>query len=314
MSIRNTLALLFITGCFSLAQGQQPDSVLIKSDPYLAELDSLLAQKDSTNILALIDSLINLPAPSFKSQLLVRLGYNSNVVSASRTLGFNQFGLAPGLAYYHKSGLYADVTGYWSPEYEPQYYLTVGSLGYLNSPTEWWSFMVEYNRYMYSQTSEETYVAYKNSAGISNFFDVKPVTFRLDYQYFFGDKKAHRISPSVMLNLEKKNLGKINRISFFPTVSVLFGSEQISEMVPYARTFLGILYRLRNGLPLYYEQETTRFGVLNYSFTAPVSLTVQKWTFMLSYTYNIPRALPGETLDLENSGYLSASILRRITF
>lgn len=278
------------------------------------ELDSLLAQKDATSILALLDSLINLPSPSIKSQMLVRLGYNSNVVSASRTLGFNQFGLAPGLSYYHKSGLYADVTGYWSPEYDPNYYLTVASLGYLNSPTAWWSFMAEYNQYMYSLTKEDTYIAYKNSLGISNFFDVKPVTFRFDYQYFFGDKKAHRISPSVMLTLEKKNIGKVNRISFFPTVSVLLGSEQITEMVPYTRTLIGIVYRIRNGLPLYYEKQTTEFGALNYSFSAPISITVQKWTFMLSYTYNIPKALPGETIDLVNSGYLSASLTRRITF
>lgn len=278
------------------------------------ELDSLLAQKDSTSILALLDSLINLPSPSIKSQMLVRLGYNSNVVSASRTLGFNQFGLAPGLSYYHKSGLYADVTAYWSPEYDPNYYLTVASLGYLNSPTAWWSFMAEYNRYMYSQTKEDTYIAYKNSLGVSNFFDVKPVTFRFDYQYFFGDKKAHRISPSVMLTLEKKNIGKISRISFFPTISVLFGSEQITEMVPYTRSLIGIVYRIRNGLPLYYEDQRTEFGALNYSFSAPISITIQKWTFMLSYTYNIPKALPGETIDMVNSGYLSASVTRRITF
>ncbi|HPW63921.1 MAG TPA: hypothetical protein PLJ13_16615, partial [Cyclobacteriaceae bacterium] len=101
--------------CLTSARGQQTDSALLYSDPYIAELDSLL-EKDSLQIFSLIDSLINLPVPAFRSQLVARLGYNSNVVSASRTLGFNQFGLAPGIAYYHKSGLYTDVTGYWSPE------------------------------------------------------------------------------------------------------------------------------------------------------------------------------------------------------
>lgn len=41
----------------------------------------------------------------------MRMGYNSNVVAASRTLGFNQFGVAPGISFYHKWGLYADYTG-----------------------------------------------------------------------------------------------------------------------------------------------------------------------------------------------------------
>ncbi len=306
------IGIFLLSVCLTSLRGQQTDSALLYSDPYIAELDSLFGKKDSLQIFSLIDSLINLPVPAFRSQLIARLGYNSNVVSASRTLGFNQFGLAPGLAYYHKTGLYADFTGYWSPEYDPSYYLTVGSVGYMNSPTKWWSFMAEYNRYFYSSLSEDDYIAYKNSAGISNFFDVHLFTFRLDYQLFFGDKIAHRISPSVMINLEKTRWGKIDRLAFYPMVSVLFGSEQITENIPYAQTYLGIIYRLRRGLPLYYEQTKTEFGVLNYSFVAPLALTINQWTFIVSYTYNIPKALPGETIDLVNSGYLSASVSKRI--
>jgi len=306
------LIALFSSVCFIPLKGQQTDSALLYSDPYIAELDSLLGEKDSLQIFSLIDSLINLPVPTFRSQLVARLGYNSNVVSASRTLGFNQFGLAPGLAYYHKTGLYADITGYWSPEYEPTYYLTVGSAGYMNSPTNWWSFMAEYNHYFYTSISEDDYIAYKNSVGMSNFFDVNRFTFRLDYQLFFGDKIAHRINPSLMINFEKTRWGKIDRLAFYPMASVLFGSEQITETLPYTTTYAGIIFRLRRSLPLYYEQTTTEFGVLNYSFVAPLALTVKQWTFIVSYTYNIPKALPGETIELVNSGYLSASILKRI--
>lgn len=306
------LGLILVSVCTIPARSQQTDSRLL-NDPYIAELDSLIASGD-TGFLSLIDSLINVPIPKLKSQMVIRLGYNSNVVAASRTLGFNQFGVAPGISYYHKSGLYADYTGYWSKQYDPQYYLTVLSGGYMNSPTKWWSIMAEYNRYIYAGLGEDEYVPYKNSAGLSNFFDIKWVTLRLDYQLFFGDKTAHRINPSVMLNLEKKKLGRIDRIAFYPTASVLYGSEQITELKTYARTYLGIIYRVRRNLPLYYEQETTRFGVLNYSFSAPVSMSVNNWTFLVSYTYNIPQALPGEPIRLESSGYLSASISKRIEF
>ncbi|MDZ7645878.1 MAG: hypothetical protein U5K54_01155 [Cytophagales bacterium] len=295
------------------ARSQQTDSALLYSDPYIAELDSLIAN-DSLQFFSFMDSLINLSIPTLRSQMFVRLGYNSNVVSASQTLGFNQFGLAPGLSYYHKTGLYADLTGYWSGEYDPSYYLTVATLGYMNSPTRWWSFMTEYSRYIYTNTSEDQYIAYNNNLGVSNFFDVKLLTFRLDYQFYFGDKQAHRINPSLIINLEKTKWGKIDRLSFYPTCSVLFGSEQITETIPYAQTYIGILFRLRRGLPLYYEQTTTEFGVLNYSFVAPLAVTIKDWTFIVSYTYNIPKALPGETLSLTDSGYLSASISRRIEF
>jgi hypothetical protein len=300
--------------CSIPANGQQADSVLLKNDPYIAELDSMLAEGDTLELFSLIDSLINLPRNSGKSQLILRLGYNSNVVAASRTLGFNQFGVAPGVSLYHKSGLYADVTSYWSKEYSPNFYLTVASAGYMNSPTKWWSFMTEYNRYIYSDVAEDEYIAYKNNIGISNFFDLQPFTFRLDYQFYFGDKQAHRINPSVMYNFEKRNLGKINRISFYPTISFLMGSEQFTEYKPYASTLAGAIFRQRRGLPLYYEETRTEFGMLNYSFVAPISISIKNWFFILSYTYNIPKALPGESIELVNSGYVSASVSRRIEF
>jgi hypothetical protein len=312
--IRSLLAAMIGSACVTLSNGQPTDSILLKSDPYLSELDSMMERGDTLRLFSLIDSVMNMEAPVIKSQLITRLGYNSNVVSASRTLGFNQFGMAPGVSYYHKSGMYADVTGYWSNEYSPNYYLTVASAGYMNSPTKWWSFMAEYNRYLYSDVSEDIYIAYKNNVGVSNFFDVKPFTFRLDYQYYFGDKQAHRINPSVMLNLEKRNLGKIDRITFFPTVSLLTGSEQITEYKPYAQTLAGALIRLRRGLPQFYEETQTKFGILNYSFVAPLSINIKDWFFILSYTYNIPKSLPGETITLVNSGYISASISRRIKF
>jgi hypothetical protein len=313
---KRILIIIVSSVCFTSARGQQTDSALLFNDPYIAELDSLLNESGSSDFLRLMDSLINLPAPTIKSQMIVRLGYNSNVVSASRTLGFNQSGMAPGISYYHKSGLYADATGYWSKEYEPNYYLTVGSVGYLNSPTKWWSFMTEYSRYMYSKLSEDEYIAYKNNVGVSNFFDVGLFTFRLDYQFYFGDKNVHRVSPNIMLNLHKTKLGVIDRIAFYPMFSVLFGNEHWTKDTPYplALTRLGFLYLWRNNLPRYYTESFNKFGVLNYSFVAPLAITIKQWTFIVSYTYNIPKSLSGEPIELVDTGYLSASISRRIKF
>lgn len=313
---KKILIIIVSSVCVTSAWGQQTDSALLYNDPYIAELDSLLNEPGSSDFLKLIDSLINLPAPAIKSQMIVRLGYNSNVVSASRTIGLNQFGMAPGISYYHKSGFYADATGYWSEEYEPNYYLTVGSVGYMNSPTKWWSFMTEYSRYMYSRLNEDDYIAYKNNVGVSNFFDVGLFTFRLDYQFYFGDKTAHRISPSIMLNLYKTNVGIFDRVAFYPMCSVLFGNEQWTKNTPYplALTRLGFLYLWRNNLPRYYTETFNKFGVLNYSFVAPLAVTVKQWTFLVSYTYNIPKSLSGEPIELVNAGYISASISKRVKF
>src|SRR5688572_2481757 len=89
--------------------------ILILSAPcvtYAQRADSLLTKaaltsQDTLSIVDLIDSLLMLE-DDLSSQFAVRVGYNSNVLSAGRTLGIENFGLAPGISYYHKSGLYAD--------------------------------------------------------------------------------------------------------------------------------------------------------------------------------------------------------------
>jgi len=249
-----------------------------------------------------------------RSQLAVRLGYNSNAGSAERTFGFSQFGLSPGLSYYHKSGAYLDASGYWSSEYDPKYYLTILSGGYMGAFTRNWTFLAEYSRFFYSDLGDSVSVSYNNSLGFSNFIDVKPVTFRLDYTLLFGERTGHRIMPGIMVNLEKRNWKKINRILFYPSFNLLMGSEQFDEYVPYASTLLGALIRVRNGLPLYYKTEVTEFGIMNYSFTAPVSITLKNWNFLLSYTYNIPKPLPGEDTTLANSGFLGVSVTKFLRF
>ena len=315
------LAALVLVGsaCFSPAQGQHADSLLLQSDPVIRELDSLLSSKDSLSLFRLIDSLIQMPAVKETSQMAVRLGYNSNIVATGRTLGVNQFGLSPGLSYYHKTGLYADASTYWSREYTPDLYLTVLSGGYLKTVTRHWSFLTEYSHYFYSASGTNTYFPYTNNVGASNYFELKPVTFRMDYYFYFGKKNAHRIQPGLMLTLQKKKWHSLDRIVFFPTVTVLFGSENVITDFVFYDDFIQ-RYRKNKTLPanaqlpLYYTTSKNLFGVMNYSFVAPISITKKHWTFLLSYTYNIPKSLPYEDLGLKASGYLSFSITRYIGF
>ena len=306
---------LLLVGLLSMtafpSRAQQADSVMNG----LEGLDDVLSFEDSLSIFNLIDSLIQLEDLETPSMLAVRLGYNSNANAEGRTLGIGQFGLSPGLSYYHKSGAYVDASGYWSSEYDPSYYLTILSAGYIGAISPKWSFLGEYSRYLYSGLGEGATVSYTNSASLSNFLDVKPLTFRLDYTFLFGDKTGHRLMPGVMLNLEKKNWKNMDRLLFYPSFNLLLGSEQYEELVPYERTLAGAVFRIKSGLPLYYTNKGADFGIMNYSFTAPLSITARDWNFLLSYTYNIPKLLKREVdPDLANSGFISASISRYIRF
>lgn len=305
-----------MSACSLVAKGQKADSLL--NDFTLSELDSLLTQEDSLSIFSLIDSLLQMEEPvlSTQSQLALRIGYNSNAASSSRTLGISQFGLSPGASYYHKSGAYADVSGYWSTEYDPSYYLTIVSGGYVGALTRKWSFLAEYSHYFYSNLGDGVTIAYTNSFGVSNFFDVKPFTFRLDYSYLFGESSGHRVLPGVMLNLEKRNWRKIDRILFYPSFNILLGSEHYDEeILQNYSTPLEALLLIRDKKPLFTVlPEETQFGAMNYSLTAPLSVSVKNWNFLLAYTYNIPKSLPREGSTLTNSGYIAASVTKYLRF
>jgi hypothetical protein len=314
--------LLIFISCVTFIQAQQKNALLI-NDPIITEFDSLFNSADSVSILQMIDSLLLIPPQEEKSQVAFRVGYNSNVVATSRTLGFSQFGLAPGISFYHKSGFYADATGYWSNEYNPDYYLTAMSGGYMKTVGKRWSYLAEYTRYLYSDQGTDVYIPFRNNMGMSNFWEFKPLNFRLDYYFYFGQEHAHRIMPGISLNLEKKNWHGIKRILFFPSVNILFGSARITSYVKEVRYYTDpfvIKYRETHGFPDFPDQYTyyrpvtqTEFGVMNYSISAPASIAYKNWTVLLSYTYNFPKALPREDLVLSNSGYVSCSIAKYLT-
>jgi len=291
----------------SSATAQDTDSLFYKAD-------SLFTSADSLSIFNLIDSLLS-AEDLLSSQLAVRLSYNSNVLSAGRTLGIENFGLSPGVSYYHKSGMYADVSGYWSKDFVPAYYLTVASLGYMRDFSRHFSIMAGYDRYFYHLNQEDNYIPYRNTLSISPIVEFKPITLSLSYSFYFGDQYAHRIMPGIGFQLQKKKLLKIDRISISPAFYPLWGNEVITEfeIIP-PQTFREALDNYAQYGTRYKVEQHDRdvFGIMNYAITVPLIVSHKKWGFSFTYTYNIPRALPGEPDVLSESSFLSGSITRFI--
>jgi hypothetical protein len=278
------------------------------TDSFLTKPDSLLTFSDSLSIFQLIDSLLTLDELNDYSQLAFRIGYNSNVLWAGRTLGIEQFGLAPGISYYHKSGLFADASFFWSKDLEPNYYLTILSAGYMHTFSRHFSAMASYDRYFYNL--EDEYIPYNNALTLSPLLEFYPVNIRVDYTYYFGERSVHRIMPSIGVTLEKSKLFKIDKVSFMPSVFMLMGNEMFSEIIfPTTRAeWVAAYIRVRQGLPWYRIETRNVFGVMNYAIMLPLNVRHKQMNFSFSYTYNIPKALPGETLTLSESSFLSASL------
>jgi hypothetical protein len=272
-------------------QAQDADSLLTRSD------SSLLSYSDSLNIFNLIDSLLMLEELEPRSQLAVRIGYNSNVLSAGRTLGIEQFGLSPSISFYHKWGFYADVTGYWSKDFEPAYYLTVLSGGYMHTFSKYFSITGNYDRYFYNTDIPDQYIDFKNTLGITPYLDYKFLSFRLDYSFFFGNQTAHRLLPAIGLNLVKRNFLKIQKISFMPTAYLLLGNAISTqfEIDPVTGEILSV-------------EEENVFGIMNYAFSFPLYVSHKNLSFYVGFTYNIPKKLSTELSVPPKSGYMSAGI------
>jgi hypothetical protein len=276
----------------------------------------VFTSEDSLSIFSLIDSLLSIEN-SQRSQLAVRLGYNSNVLSLGQTLGIKNFGIAPGVTYYHRSGLYADVTGYWSKNFSPSYYLTVASAGYMHDFTKWFSIMAEYDRYFYSAVSSDSYVPYSNAVSFTPIVEKKPVSLMLNYAFYFGAQTAHRFMPGVSVTVQKKKIWKFNRIAVMPSFYLLWGSQVINTIDYVApKSLLEAIQNFRQYGTRYKVVESSRneFGLMNYAMSVPMSASMKKWILNFTFTYSIPQALPGEPATLSKSTYLSGSLTYLLSF
>jgi|GEM_PF-1040552 len=292
---------------------QQPEAM---SSRDLERLDSVLSQPDSLYIFKLLDSLMtSMDAESDPSSsgamVSLRTGYNSNITATGRPFAFGQYGLTAGAGYLHPKGFYADASTYFSRQYSPSFFLSTLTAGYLSAPKNGFSIAAEYSRYFYN-LADGAYVAYTSNASATGFFQYKKFNARLEYGLYLGQKTGHRVNPGISMNFKKNKVGPLTSLQFFPTLSVLFGVEQITETILYTRDPRETLARLRQGLPLYYERTSPSTGIMNYSLSAPLNLNLKDWNLLLMYTYNIPKALPGEVLSLTKGGFFSFTLTRYI--
>jgi hypothetical protein len=294
--------------------------------------DSLLLAEleyDSSGIMAILAEIID--ENYLKSQLIVRTGYTSDIVNAGRDYGIQQYGLNAGIAFYHKSGLFADVSGYYNSDIDPNYNTTITSAGYMGSIMPNWLFFVSYNHYIYHEAKNpDLLITYPltNAFNGSTSFYLKKLNFGLDYSYLFGDEDAHRARANISLTLDKRKWGFLDRIAFTPNISMLLGNANVTSIVFNEETakrkanrlidrigrarFLYLYNNYRDELiDLLSETQTVNaFGVMNYSIFMPLTFTVDKTTLLLNYTLNFPVALPGEeNIDTSPNSYFSASLL-----
>jgi len=280
-----------------ISQEVNVDSTLLKDD--LEFLDQL-TEFDSLNIIYLIDSLLSLELDG--SQFSARFGYISKVLSAGRNFGEDQWGFSPGISYYHKSGLYADLSGYWNSEFEPKYYLTILSGGYMHSLTQMWSFILSYDRYFYSPSGFQIDNSLNNSINASTYLNFGNIDTGIDYGFFFGDESAHKLQWNLSGRIIKEEFWITDKITIIPSFSVQFGNQTITS-IRFRRDFLNRI-SLR-----YFIEEKKVFGLMNYDLSLPIIIKINKFGLLVSYHYTVPVELPGEDVDLSPNSSIRLNLM-----
>jgi len=332
--------LILMSNTGLLAQNET-DSLFMEEniDYSILALDSILLDEfGEGSLISLLDSLLKIDYS--QSQFALRLGFTSDVVSAGRDLGMKQKGLTPGISYYHKSGIFASVTGYWNSEFSPKYNLTALSVGYLGVVKDKLIYTASYERTIYHQTSvnstdivEEVSNPFKHSLGLGLSYDLKYLFTGVDYAYIFGDETSHRLRWNVSGYLKKRAFLFFDYLLFRPEFSLLFGQENITLTTFNLReqyqqpdkaallseiNSLGYTIRSFQALrPVQKEAilrsllapESSVFGLMNYGFSTPFTLQNKNWSYTLSYNYNIPVQLPGEDTEFSPSGYIGMSLV-----
>jgi hypothetical protein len=312
---------------FSLAQQNETDSLLQRT----LYSDSLLLEElalDSLTILDLIDSLIS--ADFRFSSLVLRMGYISDIVNAGRDFGINQYGFSGGASYYHKSGLFGDLTGYWNSDMDPNYNTTVISFGYLGTLFPKWNLIASYEHNFYNTGESELDVYYPltEALNLTTYYDISFLSLGFDYSFLFGEENAHRIRPNIFSTIRFPDVGFIDEISLIPSASMLFGNQNIYYIngnyqalwllyKRLGRAQFRRLYRERPDLIqalLPEEGFNNVFGLMNYSFSIPVNFKFGNFSLSAGYFLNIPVALPGESLDVSPNHYFNVMAFYFIPF
>lgn len=296
------------------------------------KLDSLLLwemEHDSSSLLAILEDIL---ADNYlKSQLVVRAGYTSDIVNAGRDYGVQQYGLNAGVAYYHKTGFFADISGYYNSDIEPNYNTTIATVGYMGNIITNWNYFASYDHYFY-HNSNKTDIMFTypltNSINASTTYYLKRFSFGVDYSFLFGEETAQRVRGNIGFTIDKRNWGFIDRLAFSPNVSILLGNANVTSTVFNEETAQRRAKRLidrigRNRFLYLYDnnydelirllsetQTAKTFGIMNYSIFMPLTFTMKKGTLLLNYVINFPVALPGEeNIDTTPNGYFSASLI-----
>ena len=212
--------------------------------------------------------------------LYTTINYSNKTYFAGRDLGLDQYNLTPQFFYLNSNGLMLGVSGVIYSGLNPKWNTTNLTIGYNHSFGKGKNFMYKasYSRYFFAK-QDSVIPSFKNAFGIGITYRKKWFGTRLDGSLLLGNQKSVQINYDAFLDISLLKIGKFDKLSLKPELSLYFGSEATIILKT-----IGIKNR-----PVYYYGNA--FGWMNSELSIPLILNFRNFDFEVGYNINYPRAL-----------------------
>ena len=276
-----------------VAQNQElPDKI------YEAKLDSLVE-----DVIFGDDELSYLFGYKDNLQFLyMRTSYDSRTFYAGREIGENLYNMTGQVYYLHSNGLFAGLAGTWYDQIDPNYQITVLSLGYSKGlkKKKFFRYRASFDYFFYHNNDSDFDPTYSSGLNLGTTFKAKSVGTRLNASFLLGKEIGTRLSADLYSHITLAKLGKYNKIRFEPELTFYFGSETVeSDRYDYLDENTSEL-----SSDIYYNDV---FGLMNTQLKLPLSLTYSGFDVEISWDHNFPRSLDSD-LEYPNNSFISFSV------
>ena len=228
--------------------------------------------------------------------LYSNVSYNTNTYFSGRSSGVNQFNIIPQISYYHSSGFSASISGVYYQNFDPTWDFTSISLGYFNTLDKQKNlfYNLGYTRFLYTDGSNTFNNSIDISLGVRS--NKRNLGSTLSGSYLFGSDSSFQLISNSYFNFDIFRNPKF-AIRFRPNLSFIVAKQVVTILRP-KRIFPG------TGIEQISENI---FDLLNTQMSLPITLTTKSWDFEISFTQNLPNALPNES-ELTNTNFFSFSV------
>lgn len=234
--------------------------------------------------------------------ILISAQYNSQAYFLGRDLGVDQYSIVPQLMYQNHNGIYLGVSGNIFSEFDPKWDFTILSGGYGldfgaddNMRAE-----LGYSRYIFSDSDSNDF---ENSLDGAFYINTKNNDFgtSVNASYLFGDRTGFQAGFQVFGNLKITDLNtlKSSTLNFEPSLSLIFGSENIDTS------------RIDNLEDFPFIQNVVNsfetFSLRNTQLAFPLVFDFTEFSVEAGYTINFPTAFEFER-DVDTTGFFHLAV------